>query len=95
MLQIILILAVACVTAYFIATSRKSKVEEVSKDTPTPKNPTFDPVEPAPAPVEKVPAKAKAKVEPIADVQKVVELKEVKKATKKAAPKKSATKKSK
>lgn len=93
MLQIILILAVACVAAYFIATSRKSKVEEVSKDTPAPLNPTFDPVQPAPAPVEKVPAKAK--IEPIANVQKVAELKEVKKVVKKAAPKKAATKKSK
>ena len=94
MLQIILILAVASVAAYFIATSRKSKVEEVSKDTPAPLNPIFDPVQPAPAPVEKVPAKVK--VEPIADVQKVVELKEAKKVVKKAAaPKKSATKKSK
>lgn len=91
MLQIILILAVACVAAYFIATSRKSKVEEVSKDTPAPLNPTFDPVQPAPAPVEDVPVKAV--VEPIASVQQVVELKEAKKvAKKKAAPKKKATK---
>ena len=94
MLQIILILAVASVAAYFIATSRKSKVEEVSKDTPAPLNPTFDPAPPAKAPAEKVPAKAK--VEPIADVQKVIELKEAKKVVKKAAtPKKSTTKKSK
>jgi len=93
MLQIILILAVASVAAYFIATSRKSKVEEVSKDAPAPLNPTFDPAPPAKAPAEKVPAKAK--VEPIADVQKVIELKEAKKVIKKAAPKKSATKKSK
>ena len=89
MLQIILVLAVACVAAYFIATSRKSKVEEVSKDTPAPKNPTFDPVVPAPAPVEEVPVK----VEPIASVQQVAELKEAKKVVKKkAAPKKKATK---
>jgi hypothetical protein len=89
MLQIILVIAVACVAAYFIATSRKSKVEEVSKDTPAPKNPTFDPVVPAPAPVEEVPVK----VEPIASVQQVAELKEAKKVVKKkAAPKKKATK---
>jgi hypothetical protein len=89
MLQIILVLAVACVAAYFIATSRKSKVEEVSKDTPAPKNPTFDPAVPAPAPVEVV----KPKAEPIASVQQVVELKEAKKVIKKkAAPKKKTTK---
>lgn len=91
MLQIILVIAVACVAAYFIATSRKSKVEEVSKNTPAPKNPTFDPVAPAPAPVEDI--KPKAKVEPIASVQQVEELKEAKKVVKKkAAPKKKATK---
>ena len=89
MLQIILVIAVACVAAYFIATSRKSKVEEVSKDTPAPKNPTFDPVVPAPAPVEEI----KPKAEPIASVQQVEELKEAKKIIKKkAAPKKKATK---
>jgi hypothetical protein len=89
MLQIILVIAVACVAAYFIATSRKSKVEEISKDTPAPLNPTLDPVVPAPAPVEEVPVK----VEPIVSVQKVEELKEVKKVVKKkAAPKKKATK---
>jgi hypothetical protein len=89
MLQIILVLAVACVAAYFIATSRKSKVEEISKDTPAPKNPTFDPVVPAPAPVEEV----KPKAEPIASVQQVEELKEAKKVIKKkAAPKKKTTK---
>jgi len=89
MLQIILVIAVACVAAYFIATSRKSKVEEVSKETPAPLNPTLDPVAPAPAPVEEVPVK----VEPIVSVQKVEELKEVKKVVKKkAAPKKKATK---
>jgi hypothetical protein len=89
MLQIILVLAVACVAAYFIATSRKSKVEEISKDTPAPKNPTFDPVVPAPAPVQEVPVK----VEPIASVQQVEELKEAKKIVKKkAATKKKATK---
>jgi hypothetical protein len=91
MLQIILVIAVACVAAYFVATSRKSKVEEVSKDTPAPKNPTFDPVAPAPAPVEDI----KPKAEPIASVQQVQELKEAKKVVKKAAPKKAATKKSK
>lgn len=91
MLQIILVLAVACVAAYFIATSRKSKVEEISKDTPAPKNPTFDPVAPAPTPVEEI--KPKAKVESIVSVQKVEEVKEVKKVVKKkAAPKKKATK---
>jgi hypothetical protein len=89
MLQIILVIAVACVAAYFIATSRKSKVEEISKDIPAPLNPTSDPVVPAPAPVEEVPVK----VEPIVSVQKVEELKEVKKVVKKkAAPKKKATK---
>jgi len=89
MLQIILVIAVACVAAYFIATSRKSKVEEVSKDTPAPKNPIFDPVVPAPAPVEEV----KPKAEPIASVQQVEELKEAKKVIKKkAAPKKKTTK---
>ena len=93
MLQIILILAVASVAAYFIATSKKSKVEEVSKDAPAPLNPTFDPVQPALAPKEEV--VVKAKVEPIVEVQKVVELKETKKPTKKATPKKSVTKKSK
>ena len=89
MLQIILVIAVACVAAYYIATSRKSKVEEISKDIPAPLNPTSDPVVPAPAPVEEVPVK----VEPIVSVQKVEELKEVKKVVKKkAAPKKKATK---
>lgn len=91
MLQIILLLAVASVAAYFIATSRKSKVEEVSKDVKPPVNPTFDPVQPAPAPVEEIPVKAV--VEPIASVQQVVELKEAKKVVKKkASPKKKATK---
>lgn len=86
MLQIILVLAVACVAAYFIATSRKSKVEEISKDTSAPLNPTLDPVQPASAPVKEV-------IEPIANVQLVEEVKEVKKpAKKKAAPKKKATK---
>lgn len=86
MLQIILILAVACVAAYFLATSRKSKVEEVSKETPAPLNPTLDPVQLVSAPVEK----AKAKVEPIVTVQKVEEVK--KPVKKKAATKKKATK---
>lgn len=88
MLQIILILAVACVAAYFLATSRKSKVEEVSKETPAPLNPTVDPVQPAPAAVEEI--QVKAKVEPIVKVQKVDEVK--KPVKKKAAPKKKATK---
>jgi hypothetical protein len=88
MLQIILLLVVAGVAAYFIATSRKSKVEEVSKAT-TPKNPTFDPVVHAPLPVEEVFVDAN----PIASVQQVEELKEAKKVIKKkAAPKKKATK---
>jgi hypothetical protein len=91
MLQIILVLAVASIAAYFVVTSRKSKVEEVSKETPAPLNPTSDPVIPAPAPVEEI--KPKAKIEPIASVQQVEELKEVKKVIKKkAAPKKKATK---
>jgi len=88
MLQIILLLVVAGVAAYFIATSRKSKVEEVSKGT-APKNPTLDPVVHAPAPVEEIPVKTKA----IASVQQIEELKEAKKVLKKkAAPKKKATK---
>lgn len=92
MLQIVLLLAVASVAAYFIVTSRKSKVEEVSKDVKPPVNPTFDPVQPAPTPVEDITVKEKA-VEPIASVQQVEELKEVKKVVKKkAAPKKKATK---
>lgn len=92
MLQIILLLAVASVAAYFIATSRKSKVEEVSKNTPAPKNPTFDPAPPASAPVEEIVVKGNA-VEPIASVQQVAELKEAKKVIKKkAAPKKKTTK---
>jgi hypothetical protein len=91
MLQIILVIAVACVAAYFIATSRKSKVEEVTKDTPAPLNPTVDPVAPTQTPVEEI--KPKAKVEPIVSVQKVEEVKEVKKVVKKkATPKKKATK---
>lgn len=91
MLQIILLLAVASVAAYFIATSRKSKVEEVSKDVKPPVNPTFDPVQPAPASVEEIPVKAV--VEPIASVQQIEQLKEAKKVVKKkAAPKKKATK---
>ena len=90
MLQIILLLAVASVAAYFIATSRKSKVEEVSKNTTKPKNPTSDPNAPVAQPVE-VPVKSKA----IAIVQQVAELKEAKKAVKKPAAKKTVTKKSK
>jgi hypothetical protein len=87
MLQIILLLVVAGTIAYFIATSRKSKVEEVSKST-APKNPTFDPVVHAPVPVEEISVKTKA----IASVQQIEELKEAKKVVKKAAPKKKATK---
>jgi heme/copper-type cytochrome/quinol oxidase subunit 2 len=87
MLQIILLLVVAGVAAYFIATSRKSKVEEVSKTT-APKNPTFDPVVHAPVPVEEIIVDAN----PIASVQQIEELKEAKKVVKKSAPKKKATK---
>jgi hypothetical protein len=58
-------------------------------NTPTPKNPTFDPVVPAQVPVEEVPVKS----EPIVIIQKVEELKEVKKVIKKkSAPKKKTTK---
>ena len=67
MLQIILVLAVACVAAYFIASSRKSKVEEVSKNTPAPLNPTFDPSLPAPFPSEEIPVK----VEPVATAEQI------------------------
>lgn len=89
MLQIILVLAVACVAAYFIATSRKSKVEEISKNTPAPLNPIFDPSLPAPAPSEEIPAK----VESVATEQQQAELKEAKKVVKKkAATKKKSTK---
>jgi len=82
MLQIILVLAVACVAAYFIATSRKSKVEEISKDTPAPLNPTFDPAPPAVQP--DVNAPIPAKVEEVVEVKKPVK--------KKAAVKKKSTK---
>ena len=82
MLQIILVLAVACVAAYFIATSRKSKVEEISKDTPAPLNPTFDPAPPAVQP--DVDAPIPAKVEATVEVKKPVK--------KKAAVKKKSTK---
>ena len=88
MLQIILLLVVAGIAAYFIAASRKSKVEEVSKETSVPKNPTFDPVVHAPLPVEEVFVDAN----PIASVQQIEELKEAKKVVKKAAPKKKTTK---
>jgi hypothetical protein len=91
MLQIILLLAVASVAAYFIATSRKSKVEEVTKKTKPSVNPTFNPapfVQPEP---ETIPVKSKA----IASVQQVVEPKQVKKTVNKSAPKKTVTKKSK
>lgn len=87
MLQIILLLVVAGVAAYFIATSRKSKVEEVSKGA-SPKNPTFDPFYHAQPESETIPVKSKA----IASVQQIEELKEAKKLVKKAAPKKKATK---
>jgi hypothetical protein len=87
MLQIILLLVVASIAAYFIATSRKSKVEEVSKAT-APKNPTFDPVVHAPVQVEEI-----LVANPIASVQQIEELKEAKKVVKKkAAPKKKTTK---
>lgn len=81
MLQIILVLVVACVAAFFIASSRKSKVEEISQDTPAPLNPTFDPAPPAVQPDVDAPVPAKV------EVLKVVK--------KEAAPKKkAATKKS-
>jgi len=90
MLQIILLLAVASVAAYFIATSRKSKVEKTIKKIKPSVNPTFDPVYHAqPEELETIPVKSKA----IANVQQVAELKEAKKVIKKkAAPKKKATK---
>ena len=91
MLQIILLLAVASVAAYFIATSRKSKVEETIEKTKLSVNPTFNPapfVQPEP---ETIPVKSKA----IASVQQVAEPKQVKKTVKKSAPKKTVTKKSK
>lgn len=89
MLQIILLLAVASVAAYFIATSRKSKVEEVTKKTKPPVNPTFDPLYHAQPELEIIPVKSKA------SAQQVEELKEAKKAVKKASTKKTVTKKSK
>lgn len=82
MLQIILVLVVACVAAFFIASSRKSKVEEISKDTPAPLNPTFDPAPPAVQPDTDAPLPAKVEVS-----------KPAKKAS--APKKKAATKKSK
>ena len=89
MLQIILLLAVASVAAYFIATSRKSKVEETIKKTKPSANPTFNPVPFAEPEQEIIPVKNEA----IASVQQVAELKEAKKVLKKkAAPKKKATK---
>jgi ABC-type cobalt transport system substrate-binding protein len=89
MLQIILLLVVAGVAAYFIATSRKSKVEETIKKTKPSVNPTFDPVYHAQPESETIPVKSKA----IASVQQIEELKEAKKVLKKkAAPKKKATK---
>lgn len=82
MLQIILVLVVACVAAFFIASSRKSKVEEISKDTPAPLNPTFDPALPA--------------VQPDIDTPLPAKTEEPKPAKKVSAPKKkTATKKSK
>lgn len=81
MLQIILVLAVACVAAFFIASSRKSKVEEISKDTPAPLNPTFDPAPPA--------------VQPDVDAPVPAKVEAPKAAKKEAVPKKkAATKKS-
>ncbi len=62
MLQIILVLVVACVAAFFIASSRKSKVEEISKDTPAPLNPTFDPAPPAVQPDTDAPLPAQVDV---------------------------------
>lgn len=82
MLQIILVLVVACVAAFFIASSRKSKVEEISKDTPAPLNPTFDPAPPAVQPDIDAPLPAKGE-----------DLKAAKKTS--TQKKKAATKKSK
>lgn len=82
MLQIILVLVVFCVAAFFIASSRKSKVEEISKNTPPPLNPTFDPALPAVQPDIDAPLPAKGG-----------DLKSAKKAS--APKKKVATKKSK
>lgn len=81
MLQIILVLAVACIAAYFIASSRKSKIEEISKNTPAPLNPTFDPSLPAPIPAEEILAKG----EVLATTEQLEELKEAKKVIKKKA----------
>lgn len=86
MLQIILVLAVACIAAYFIVSSRKSKVEEISKNTPAPLNPTFDPSLPAPTPPEEIPAKG----EVLATTEQLKEAKKVIK--KKATSKKKAIK---
>lgn len=89
MLQIILVLAVACVAAYFIASSKKSKVEEVIKNTPAPLNSTFDPSFPVPFPIEEVAVKD----EVVATAEQVEELKEAKKVVKKkSTPKKKVSK---
>ena len=89
MLQIILLLVVASVAAYFIATSRKSKVEETIKKTKPSVNPTFDPAYHAQSEESKtIPVKSKA----IASIEQVEELKESKKVVKKAATKKKASK---
>jgi hypothetical protein len=88
MVQIILLLVVASVAAYFITTSRKSKVEETIKKTKPSSNPTLDPAYHAQSEPEVVSVKSKA----VASGQQVAELKEVKKEAKKVAPKKKATK---
>jgi hypothetical protein len=79
MLQIILLLAVAGIAAYFIASSRKSKVRDHIKETSSPVTPIFDPVIPAPA-VEETP------VEIVATEEQKTELKEAKKKVVKKAP---------
>ena len=89
MLQIILLLAVASVAAYFIATSRKSKVEETIEKTKPSVNPTFNPVPFVEPEQETIPVKSEA----ISSVQQIGKLKKTKKVLKKkAAPKKKATK---
>ena len=88
MLQIILLLVVASIAAYFIATSRKSKVEETIKKTKPSVNPTFDPAYHVKPESETIPVKSKA----VASVEQVEELKESKKVVKKAATKKKASK---
>jgi hypothetical protein len=82
MLQIILLLAVAGVAAYFIISSRKSKVRDHIKETSSPVTPIFDPVVPAPV-VEEVPVKVE---DVVATEEQKVQLKEVKKKLVKKAP---------